>query len=264
MAMLKALLSRMPGVSFLRGAFRRKRAWDIYVQDFKHFKEATLQCSPRLPLRWSDRQPCLSDRTPGTAYDRHYIYHTAWAARKIREFAPTKHVDISSHLFFNAILAAFVPVDFYDYRPPELQLKGLNVQSGNLTKLPFADGCVESLSCLHVVEHVGLGRYGDPLDPEGDLKAMAELKRVLADKGNLLFVVPVGRPRICFNAHRVYAYQQIMKFFAPLELKEFALVPDDPQEGGMLVSAPETLVDQQTYGCGCFWFEKSASTEKVV
>jgi len=47
---------------------------------------------------------------------------------------------------------------------------------------------------MNVVEHVGLGRYGEPLDPEGDIKAMRELRRVLAPGGSLLFVVPVGRP----------------------------------------------------------------------
>jgi hypothetical protein len=66
---------------------------------------------------------------------------------------------------------------------------------------------------MHVVEHVGLGSYGDSLDPNGDLKAMSELKRVLSINGNLLFVVPVGKPRVMFNAHRIYSYEQIIECF---------------------------------------------------
>ena len=52
---------------------------------------------------------------------------------------------------------------------------------------------------MHVIEHIGLGRYGDEMDPDGDLKAIDELKRVLSRKGDLLFVVPVGKPKIMYN-----------------------------------------------------------------
>jgi SAM-dependent methyltransferase len=111
---------------------------------------------------------------------------------------------------------------------------------------------------MHVVEHIGLGRYGDPLDPEGDLKAMAELQRVLAPGGSLYFVVPVGEPRVQFNAHRIYAYRQVIESFPALELRQFALVPDDAETGGLIEGAPPALADQQQYGCGCFWFVKPA------
>ena len=90
---------------------------------------------------------------------------------------------------------------------------------------------------MHVAEHIGLGRYGDPLDPDGDLKAMGELKRVLAPGGLLLFVVPVGQPRVCFNAHRIYSYGQIVEAFAKLYLEEFALIPDDSIDGGLIINA---------------------------
>ena len=109
---------------------------------------------------------------------------------------------------------------------------------------------------MHTIEHVGLGRYGDPIDPDGDLKAIAELRRVLAPGGSLLFVTPVGQPRVVFNAHRIYTYDQILSYFADLELVEFALVPDQALLGGLMVGAPQSLADAQQYGCGCFWFMK--------
>jgi hypothetical protein len=110
---------------------------------------------------------------------------------------------------------------------------------------------------MHVVEHIGLGRYGDTLDPQGDLKAIAELKRVLAVGGHLLFVVPIGfRPRIMFNAHRIYTYDQILSYFSDLELMQFALIPDSSTLGGLVLNANKDLADRQIYGCGCFWFRK--------
>ena len=91
-----------------------------------------------------------------------------------------------------------------DIRPLEVDIEGLTPIAGSVLDLPFADGSLESVSCLHVAEHIGLGRYGDPLDPLGTRKAAAELQRVLAPGGQLLFSLPVGRPRVDFNAHRVH------------------------------------------------------------
>jgi len=94
------------------------------------------------------------------------------------------------------------------------------------------------------------------LDPNGDLKAIAELKRVLSIDGTLLFVVPMGKPRIMFNAHRIYSYQQIMEYLQGLDLVEFAFIPDHHDEGGLVYGASEEMIARQDYGCGCFWFKK--------
>ncbi len=54
-------------------------------------------------------------------------------------------------------------------------------------------------------EHDGLGRYGDPLDPEGDLKALAYMKAsVVKPGGALILAMPSGGDFIEFNAHRIY------------------------------------------------------------
>jgi hypothetical protein len=109
---------------------------------------------------------------------------------------------------------------------------------------------------MHVIEHIGLGRYKDPIDPNGDLKAIKELIRVLAANGSLLFVVPIGKPKVMFNGHRIYSYEQIINYFSELYLEEFALIPDQSEELGILLNAKLDFVDQQNYGCGCFWFKK--------
>ncbi len=201
--------------------------------------------------------PRLGDNTTGTEFDRHYVYHPAWAARILAETKPAEHVDISSTLYFCSIVSAFIPTHFYDYRPADLRLDNLVADHADILALPFADESVASLSCMHVVEHIGLGRYGDRLDPEGDLKAIAELKRVLAPGGNLLFVVPVGRARIMFNAHRIYSFDQIRSYFKNLDLIDFSLVPDNREDGGLIRKATSAMADAQEYGCGCFLFRKS-------
>lgn len=222
------------------------------LNDFFHFQKTK---DERFKLSLIDSYPCIKDRTVKTGFDRHYVYFTAWAARKVRELAPVKHVDISSSLYFSGIVSAFVPVDFYDYRPADLTLSNLRSLEGNLTKLPFADDSIASLSCMHVIEHIGLGRYGDPIDSKGDIKSAAELTRVLARDGTLLFVTPVGeKSKIEFNAHRIYSYQAVIDLFPHLKLKEFTLIPE--KSGAPIENADPSLLKNESYACGCFVFTK--------
>jgi predicted SAM-dependent methyltransferase len=154
------------------------------------------------------------------------------------------------------MVSAFLPVRFYDYRPASLNLDNLTSGHADLCHLDFPDRSEASISCMHVVEHIGLGRYGDPLDPDADLVAMRELQRILAPGGNLLFVVPTGKPVVRFNAHRIYAPAQIRKAFPELTLKEFSLIPDDHDRRGFIRNASLALGARQTYGCGCYWFQR--------
>jgi len=221
-----------------------------YLGELNRFRNKN---DKRFPVKTSDMYPCLKDSITKTPFDHHYTYHPAWAARILAQTKPVYHVDISSILSFSTIISAFIPVKFYDYRPADLNLNNLESGFADLKQLSFSDSSIPSLSCMHTIEHIGLGRYVDEIDPQGDIKSINELKRVLKDGGDLLFVTPVGNPRIEFNAHRIYSYEQITDYFSPLILKEFSLIPDT---GGIVINADPALVKDQQYGCGCFWFKK--------
>ncbi len=227
--------------------------------DYYAFRKA--RGSSRFPLSPRDFYPCVKDKTITTGFDRHYVYHTSWAARVVREINPEYHVDISSSLFFCGPVSAFIPVRFYDYRPADLRLSGLHTGTADLHNLPFEPGSIKSLSCMHTLEHIGLGRYGDPIDPEGDLKAMDSLKKVLAPDGSLLIVVPLGAPRIEFNAHRIYSYDQIISYFVDedISLHEFSFIPEFEHEGGLERNADPARAKDAHYACGCFWFKKKSA-----
>jgi SAM-dependent methyltransferase len=239
-------------VIWIAKILRRLYRYVGFCRDYSN--QAKKLADGRFERGWKLCWPCLDDATEATGFDAHYIYHTSWAAREVIRLKPEYHVDISSSLYFVGLTSSVVPVRFYDYRPAKLSLSGLECKEADITKLPFENDSVKSLSCLHVMEHIGLGRYGDPFDPKGDLKGISELKRVLSPGGSLLFAAPVGgAPRLCFNAHRVYSYAQILEYFDGLNLSEFALVTDD---GRFIEKATGEDVGCQSYGCGCFLFEK--------
>lgn len=220
---------------------------------------ANLNAYSRLPgtekIRLGDLYPQLHDRTAAHELDTHYFYGNGWAMRRIVRNKPAHHVDIGSQVIFANLLGSVLPVTLVEYRVLHVNLDGLECIQGDILDLPYSDGSVESLSCLHVAEHIGLGRYGDPLNPDGTRKAARELSRVLAPGANLFFVLPVGRPRVCYNAHRIHSAETIRRYFADLELMEFSGIHDD----GRFVQYVELAeFDNSTYACGMFWFRRPA------
>lgn len=206
------------------------------------------------PISVKNVAPYLHDRTGTHPLDKQYFYQQFWAFQRVVESKVPHHVDVGSRLDFVSFLTAFTKVTFIDIRPLDVLLENLESREGTILSLPYAENAVVSLSSLHVAEHIGLGRYGDPLDPLGTKKAAKELARVLAPKGNLYFSLPVGKPRLCFNAHRVHSPQQILEYFRDLELVEFSCI-DDP--GHYKRHADPASLEDAEYSCGLFWFRKT-------
>ena len=226
--------------------------------DYLEFKKQYQPLDRGFSLSYNDLWVCLDDKTSETDFERHYVYHLAWAARCVQKIAPARHVDIGSRLFFPTILSAFVPTDFYDYRPADLKISNLTSNKGDLTNLPFKDNELMSVSCLHTLEHIGLGRYGDPIDANGDLKAFKELARVVAPGGSLLIAGPMGKDmRIQFNAHRIYSYEGMLSYFPGFTLKNFAYIPDEHKREAIIEDATPADIKDDVMGCGCFWLIKN-------
>jgi len=207
--------------------------------------------------------PRLGERTPTTGFDANYFYQDAWAFRHIVERRPALHVDVGSRVIFVGLLSCTVPVEFVDVRPLQAKLPNLICRAGSLLALPYADASVESLSCLHVAEHVGLGRYGEDLDVlDGTRRACAELSRVLMPGGRLYFGLPVaGEDRIEFNAHRVHTAERVLSYFEGLDLLELSGVTD---AGEFVQNVDAELLGRQRYGCGLFVFTRKEGRDAAA
>lgn len=207
------------------------------------------------PLIILDTHPCIHDKTQTTAFDAHYFYQDIWAFKKIYAAEPNCHVDVGSRVDFVGFLTAITKVISIDIRPLIANLENFESRKGSILSMPFKNDSVVSLSCLHVAEHIGLGRYGDPLDPLGTKKACRELARILAPAGNLYFSLPVGKPKLCFNAHRIHSPKQIIEYFSGLEIVNFCGIDD---EGNFRRNVDMSTFENATYACGLFHFTKKA------
>jgi len=240
----------------LAGLFpRRPKDVTWFWKTYRQWQQAA---PPEWQARLEDLRPYLEDRhdSAANAAQGHYFLQDLWAAQRVYRFKPDQHVDVGSRVDgFVAHVASFCPVQYLDIRPLTTRVPGLTSLQGNLCQLPFPDKSVRSLSCLHVLEHVGLGRYGDPVEPQAWLKGLGELQRVLVPGGQLLMGTPCGRPRVAFHAHRVFDPAQIVAAMPELKLQEFSLI-DDGLSIAWREHVPLTAARELDFGCGLFVFTR--------
>jgi len=199
--------------------------------------------------------PCMFDSYIESGnIEKHYFLQDIWAARKIYNSKVDEHIDIGSRLDgFLSSTSIFTKVYEIDIRKSALNIDNVDFIQSSITNLPFADYTIKSLSCLHVAEHIGLGRYGDKIDINGTKKAVKEIQRTLAKDGNLFFSVPIGKDSIYFNAHRIFSVKTIQNLFSQLIIIDFSYIDD---EDIIHYSADLNSIPELTYGCGLFHFRK--------
>lgn len=220
-----------------------------YIKDLIKYKIK----DPKAELINTNLYPILYEKTSFTSFDAHYFYNLLWIFEHILKNKPKQHIDVGSSYQLVGLLSKITKVTFIDIRPMQVSLKNFYSKKGNILNLPYKNNSIKSLSSLHVAEHVGLGRYGDPIDPKGTEKACKELSRVLAKNGLLYFSLPIGKSRICFNAHRIHPSETILKYFKNLKLIEFSVVDDDKN---YIANANPKKYNNINYGCGMFLFKK--------
>lgn len=236
--------------NFLRGI-------KSFLKDYFLYKKLNkIEQSP-FKLKFSEIQPYYFDK-----YDeaggmvRHYFHQDLWAAKKIYKSKVKKHYDIGSRFDgFIAHCLVFCKVIMIDIRPMNLKISGLEFIQVDATRMGnIKSGSMSSISSLHAVEHFGLGRYGDKVDPWGYKKAIDEIKRVTKKGGDIYFSVPIGTQRLEFNAQRVFNPMYILDLFKGCLLVEFSVVDDN---NNLLENVRPAKFVKSTFSCGLYHFRKT-------
>lgn len=202
--------------------------------------------------------PIITDYfdSAGTA-SGHYFHQDLLVAQYIFTDNPKYHVDVGSRIDgFIAHVASFREVEVLDIRElnktnhSNIKFKQLDLMS----EVP--ENYTDSLSCLHTIEHFGLGRYGDPIDPKGYIKGFNNLVKMVSPRGKLYISFPIGKfNEVHFNAHRVFHPTDIF-LWAPgrINLINFDYVDD---LGELHRNKALEINDiSVNYGCGIYTFQK--------
>jgi len=211
--------------------------------------------------------PCLHDRYDQSGnVNNEYFWQDLFVAQKIYDCSPDLHLDVGSRVDgFVAHIASFRVVEVLDIRPsfneiPNVIPKRIDLMADNPGMLEYCD----SISCLHALEHFGLGRYGDSLDPEGWKKGLSNISNILRSGGTMYLSVPVGRPRVVFNAHRVFDIDDLRGEMLRLSLDIRYLYFVEPGKPGVKGGNPDSvrkLIRSVDYVLAIFILRKSTLTQ---
>ncbi|MEY8324129.1 DUF268 domain-containing protein [Lachnospiraceae bacterium 54-11] len=234
----------------------------LYRNDLKQYKQLSLKQGDGLFLYDNKiKMPMLMDRFRAAGnVDEHYFFQDMYMAREIFLANPENHYDIGSKLdgFIAHLLSFRESVTMIDIRPLPYDIRGLKFMQGNAMELDrICEDSLESLSSLHAIEHFGLGRYGDPVNPQAWKIALQAMEKSVKKDGRLYISVPIGpENRVYFNAHRIFEIHLIPQSLEQCKLIKFAYIKE-----GRIVEVPVNEFDdyriKDNYLCGMYIFEKS-------
>lgn len=254
-------LAALAGIDFRRG-IANLRGLKVFLNNKRLLTEqiaSSVEHTQDFPI--TRLHPMLTDRRSQSGVTRGgkaYFYQDLHVAQLIHKNNPASHVDVGSRVDgFVAHVAAFRSIEVMDIRPSDVSIENISVKQLDLLQdHSVKEHSVESLSCLHVLEHFGLGRYGDEVDYFGYQKGWDNLFRMLKPGGKLYFSVPIGPQRIEFDAHRIFSMPFLLEMINPrYRIDSFAYVNDS---GSFFPNADPTSAEASSnFGCkhGCGIFE---------
>lgn len=241
-------------IVFRRRQLRPYRHILKYVSQYRLFKELGGSITHNYPiLREYDTQA-------GSA-SGHYFHQDLLVASFVYQSNPARHIDIGSAIAgFVAHVASFRKIEVMDVR--QLESTGheniVFYQADLMDQNNARSNITDSISCLHAIEHFGLGRYGDPIDPDGHKKGFINLLRMLEPSGTLYISFPIGKANsVHFNAHRVFHPKDIFTWVDRDNMPDLVRFDYVDDEGNLHqdVDVKSQNLDV-TYGCGIYTFRK--------
>ena len=180
----------------------------------------------------------------------HYFHQDLFVSQLIYRANPENHIDIGSRIDgFVAHVASFRNIKILDIRDVQINHKNITFMKADLMNIQSTlVNSVDSISCLHALEHFGLGRYGDRIDFYGYLKGFENITCILKKGGIFYFSVPIGPQRIEFNAHRIFSIKYLIDLVSNYYIiKSFSYVDDNDKFSPNALLSEENI--NKNFGC---------------
>lgn len=203
--------------------------------------------------------PVITDKYAEAGSMSNYFWQDLWAARLIYKSGIRSHFDIGSRIdgFIAHLLAMDIKVTLIDVRKFPGNVENLYTFISDATNLlQLKDSSIESMSALCSLEHFGLGRYGDPIDPEACFRCFKNIQAKLKSGGHLYISVPIGKERVEFNAHRVFYANTIINCFDQMKLIELSCTSEEGIECQIELSRYDDDLCKGNFRFGLFHFVK--------
>ena len=241
---------------------KKKEYMKLFKKDMKQYQ--LLNKNKNFLIEKKYLYPCIYDKAENAGFLGPYFWQDLWASTLITEDNPEIHYDIGSRVdgFIAHLACQKKKIVLIDIRPLESKIDGVDFIQSDATNLENIENeNIESLSALCSLEHFGLGRYGDPVDPNACFKAFKSIQRVMKSGGKIYISVPIGIEHLEFNAHRVFYPSTIVESFNELELQEFSVINEYCKEieYNVDIHKYDNELGEGGLKFGLFYFKKNKS-----
>lgn len=175
-----------------------------------------------------------------TEFFDHYDAFAYWAARKINARGSSQRIlDIGSVKMMNAILSAHHDVTSLVLADCHDEISTVRyVRHDASDPMPFPDAAFDVFTSMASLQLVGLGRYGDRLNPNCLPDLVKELGRVMRRDSVLLVSMCLGKNLLNFNNSWFFDIETIKRIFAGWELVD-VLIDNFSSPKATFLDAPE-------------------------
>jgi len=229
----------------------------FYPQEYDRFKKDRRKFNEMGGKIDEIREALIDFKSEAGVTKGHYFNQDLLVANFIHIDNPKRHIDIGSRIDgFVAHVASFREIEVMDIRPlkPTKHKNIKFIQKDFMLEENQLEKICDSVSSLHALEHFGLGRYNDQIDPDGHLKGFKNMVKMLTKGGKIYISFPIGKKKVIFNQRRVFSPDEIIKWEKNIKLLRFDFVDDN---GDLHTMSEFTQTKELKYGCGIYTFIKT-------
>lgn len=229
----------------------------FFMENLREYQEKNVRHG--FDVNENNLWPIIADKYKAAGTIGNYFWQDLWAAKLINKTGVKEHFDIGSRIdgFIAHLLSMNINVTLIDIRKFPEEVEGMHTIVDDATLLrQIPENSINSMSALCSLEHFGLGRYGDPIDPEACFKCFTEIQKRMKKGGNLYLSLPIGKERVEFNAHRVFYPSTILECFSDMTLAEYSCTAAGKIEYDVDIHKYDKDAHDGNYRYGLFHFIK--------